>query len=61
MVTHKETFEEMEARLLAGAKERINADVDEAMHLGIIDAEGHRIDKQIPYEMQPGTKRDFGG
>ena len=58
---HQETFDEMEARLLAGAQQRINADVADAMRLGIIDAEGHRIDKELPYEMQPGAKRDFGG
>jgi hypothetical protein len=58
---HQETFEEMEARLLAGAQQRINADVAEAMRLGLIDAEGNLLFDDLPEDMQPGAKRDFGG
>ncbi len=51
----------MEVRLLAGAKERINADVAEAMRLGLIDAEGNLLFDDLPDDMQPGANRDYGG
>jgi hypothetical protein len=58
---HEETFDEMEARLLAGARERIRADVAEAERLGLIDAAGNLLFEDLPEDMQPGAKRDFGG
>jgi hypothetical protein len=52
---------EVEARVLAGAYERIHADMERARQLGLIDEHGNRISKEWPVDMQPGAKRDFGG
>lgn len=51
----------VEARVLAGAYERIHADMERARRLGLIDEHGNRISKEWPADMQPGAKRDFGG
>jgi hypothetical protein len=56
-----DTFRALETRLLAGAAERIHADVQEAQHKGLIDAEGRRIPRNLPEDMLSGAKRDFGG
>lgn len=56
-----EDFRSLQARLLAGAAERIQADLQRARELGIIDEDGNRISKEWPPDMQPGAKRDFGG
>jgi hypothetical protein len=45
-------------RLLAGAQERISADVAEAVRLGLIDNEGNLLFDDLPEDMQPGAKRD---
>jgi hypothetical protein len=58
---HKESFEELEARLLAGAAVRIRADVEEAQRRGIIDAQGNLLSDELPPDMQRGAQRDFGG
>jgi len=50
-----------EARVLAGAAERIHAEVERAKKLGIIDEQGRLLSKELPDDMQPGAKRDFGG
>jgi hypothetical protein len=52
---------EVEARVLAGAYERVHAEVVRMQQLGIIDEHGNRISKQWPPDMQPGAQRDFGG
>jgi hypothetical protein len=55
------SFRALEARLLAGAVQRIHADMVEAKRLGLIDEEGRRIESEWPVEMQTGAERDFGG
>lgn len=52
---------EVEARVLAGAYERIHAEMERARQLGIIDEHGNRISKGLPPEMETGNLRDFGG
>jgi hypothetical protein len=44
---------EVEARVLAGAYERIHADLERARQLGVIDKHGNRISKEWPLEMRP--------
>jgi len=56
-----EDFRALQKRLLAGAAERIHADVQRLMELGVIDEQGNRLSKEWPADMQPGAKRDFGG
>jgi len=56
-----EDFRALQARLLEGAAERIQADMERARQLGLIDKDGNRISKEWPPDMQPGAKRDFGG
>jgi hypothetical protein len=57
----RESFEALEARLLAGAAVRIRADIEEAQRLGIIDEHGNLLSDELPEDMQPGAQRDFGG
>ena len=54
-------FDKVLARVLSGAAERIHASVEHAQQLGIIDATGNLISKDLPKDMQPGAQRDFGG
>ncbi len=48
-----EDFRTLQARILAEASERIQADLQRARELGIIDEYGNRISKDWPAEMQP--------
>jgi hypothetical protein len=50
---------EVEARVLAGAYERIHAEVVRAQQLGIIDEHGNLLSDDLPDDMQPGAERDF--
>jgi len=50
-------FRALQARLLAGAAERIHADIERAIELGMIDEQGSRLWKEWPPDMQPGAQR----
>jgi len=52
---------EVEARVLAGAYERIYASVERAKQLGLIDDKGNLLLTDLPEDMKPGAQRDFGG
>jgi hypothetical protein len=52
---------EVEARVLAGAYDRIHASVERAKQLGLIDDKGNLLFTDLPDDMQPGAQRDFGG
>jgi hypothetical protein len=54
-----EDFRALQKRLLAGAAERIHADVQRAQELGLIDEQGNLRFTDLPEDMQPGAKRDF--
>lgn len=56
-----EDFRALQKRLLAGAAERIHAHVQRAQELGLIDDRGNLLFTDLPEDMQPGAKRDFGG
>jgi hypothetical protein len=43
------------------AVKRVRDAVRRLQEAGIIDAEGHRIRKDLPADMQEGGDRDFGG
>jgi hypothetical protein len=43
------------------ATERIKAAVRELQEKGIIDAQGQRVQKKLPPDMQDDANRDFGG
>lgn len=45
----------------AAAGKRAKQAVRRLQQAGIIDAEGHRILKDLPPDMQEGQDRDFGG
>ena len=51
---------DVEARVLAGAHERIHAEVVRAQQLGIIDEHGNLLSKEWPPEMQPLTASSTG-
>ena len=59
--TELDSFRELQARLLKGASERIHADIEEAQRRGLIDATGKRTSRDLPEDMLPSAKRDFGG
>lgn len=44
-----------------GAVERAKKAVRRLQDAGIIDAQGHRIRKDLPADMQESQDRDFGG
>jgi hypothetical protein len=56
-----DSFGELQARLLKGASERIRADIREAQRRGLIDATGKRTTRELPEDMLPAARRDFGG
>jgi len=56
-----ENFRALQARLLAGARNRIHADIQRAIELGVIDEHGNVLSKEWHPDMQPGAERDFGG
>jgi hypothetical protein len=56
-----EDFRALQARLLAGAAERIHAEVKRAQQLGLIDEDGNLLFTDLPEDMQPGAERDYGG
>jgi hypothetical protein len=43
------------------AGERIQAEFKRLRDLGIVDESGELINRELPLDMQPGVKRDFGG
>jgi hypothetical protein len=43
------------------AVERVKEATRRLQEMGIIDAEGRRIRKDLPKDMQEGQDRDFGG
>ncbi len=51
-------FNEQEARK---AGERVKAAFQHLRDLGIVDEHGDLIDNELPPDMRPGAKRDFGG
>jgi len=59
--TEFDSFRELQARMLKGAGERIRADIQEAQRRGLIDATGKRTSRELPEDMLPCAKRDFGG
>jgi hypothetical protein len=50
---HHDNFDAVIARVLSGARDRIQADIRRAEELGIIDEHGNRVSKEWPPEMQP--------
>jgi len=50
-------FRALQARLLAGAAERIHADIERAIELGMMDEQGSSLWKEWPPDMQPGAQR----
>lgn len=56
----RENFRALQSRLLAGAAERIHADMEHARQLGLIDEHGNRISKEWPAEMRPLTESSTG-
>jgi hypothetical protein len=55
-----EDFDAVIARVLSGARERIQADMQRARELGIIDEHGNRISKEWPAEMGPLPESSTG-
>jgi hypothetical protein len=56
----REDFDSVIARVLLGARERIQAEMQPARELGIIDEDGNRISKEWPAEMRPPTPSSTG-
>jgi hypothetical protein len=43
------------------AGDRIAAEFKRLRALGIVDERGELVNRELPPDMQPGAKRDFGG
>ncbi len=51
-------FNEQEDRK---AGERVKEAFQKLRNLGIVDESGELVDDELPSDMRPGAKRDFGG
>ncbi len=60
-IADEEDFDAVLARVLAGAKGRIQEQIERAQALGLIDDEGNLLSDDLPEDMKPGAQRDFGG
>jgi hypothetical protein len=64
VTVHTEDSKEMaefNKREAEKAGERIRAEFKRLRDLGIVDESGELINRELPLDMQPGAKRDFGG
>jgi len=52
-----ENFRALQARLLAGARNRIHADIQRAIELGVIDEHGNVLSKEWHTGRQTGFRR----
>lgn len=43
------------------AGERVKAEFQKLRGLGIVNENGELVDDELPPDMRPGAKRDFGG
>lgn len=48
-------------RVMAEGQIRLDNELARLRALGIIDEQGNLLKKDLPPDMQPGAKRDFGG
>lgn len=48
-------------KVLAEGPARLATELERLRSLGVIDKTGKRISKEVPSDMIPGAKRDFGG
>ena len=54
-------FNDTMKRVMAEGQIRLNSELARLRALGIIDEQGNLLKKDLPPDMQPGAKRDFGG
>jgi hypothetical protein len=48
-------------QLLAEGRIRVQADIAKLQAMGVMDANGKLLNKELPPDMQEGSERDFGG
>ncbi len=60
-VDNQEDLDAFDASILAEGNKRIRAEVDECIRLGIVDAKGNLLKRELPEDMREDAGTDFGG
>ena len=60
-VDNQEDLDAFDASILAEGNKRIRAEVDESVRLGIVDAKGNLLKRELPVDMREDAGTDFGG
>ena len=57
----EQELDELTARVIAAGDQKLQAQIEEAIRLGIIDEQGNLLKRELPEDMREGAERDFGG
>lgn len=60
-VDDEQQLDEFMRRVIAEGDKRLHAQIQEAIRLGIIDAQGNLLKADLPEDMREESERDFGG
>ena len=60
-VDNQDELDAFDASILAEGNRRIQAEVDECVRLGIVDAKGNLLKRELPEDMREDAGTDFGG
>ena len=60
-VDDERELDELTARVIAAGDKKLQAQIEEAVRLGIIDEQGSLLKRELPEDMREGAERDFGG
>jgi len=60
-VDDEQKLDELTARVIAAGDKKLQAQIEEAIRLGIIDEQGNLLKRELPEDMREGAERDFGG
>ncbi len=60
-VDSQEDLDTFDGSILAEGNKRIRAEVDECIRLGIVDAKGNLLKRELPEDMREDAGTDFGG
>ena len=59
--SNREEFDAFIQQLLAAGRILVQADIATLQAMGLMDAEGNSLSRELPPDMQEGSERDFGG
>jgi hypothetical protein len=60
-VDDEQELDELTAMVIAAGDKKLQAQIEEAVRLGIIDEQGSLLKRELPEDMREGAERDFGG